>query len=139
MSVIGNTNASRGREWRDALRKAWTQFEDKGQDIKRGEALYKIGRVVVKMALAGDMDAIREIGNRADGKAVQVQEIAVDINARFVVEQYRAKLGNDDDVRIMLKTAGALNLIPVLEQLILEQIRPEHETIEHAQLEHQPA
>ena len=128
MSQIGNQNAKRGREWRDALRKAWSQY-DKG-DCERGQALFKIGTKVVEMALDGDMDAIREIGNRSDGKAVQVQEIEVDINAKFVIEQYYARLGSYEVVRKMLTAANADHLLPVLDQLMLE--KPEkHEVIEH--------
>ena len=118
---LGNQNGKRGREWRDALRKAYMQYEDKDSDVKRGQALFKIGTKVVQMALDGDMDAIREIGNRSDGKSVQVQEIEVDINARFVIEQYRARLGNDEVVRKMLTAAGADHLIPILEQLSIEK------------------
>ena len=129
MSVIGNQNARRGREWRDALRKAWMQYEDTDAGIKRGQALYRVGCKVVEMALAGEMDAIRELGNRADGKPVQVQEIEVAITARLVVESYRARLADDTSVREMLTAAGANNLIPVLEQLMLEDNRIiEHES-----------
>ena len=128
---LGNTNASRGREWADALRKARMQYEDLPNDIKRGTATYKIGIKVVEMALAGNMDAIREVGNRSDGKPVQVQEIYHETTARSVVAIYRAKFEDDSQVRKALKAAKADNLLPVLDQLIIEQpLALTHETTE---------
>lgn len=136
---LGNANGRNARIFRDSLNKILVTYKSDERNVKRGQALDMINIGIVEQALDGKEWACQMIANRTDGKPVQVQEIAIGITARFVVEQYRAELGNDDDVRIMLKTAGALNLLPVLEQLILETIRPEHETIEHAQLEHQPA
>jgi len=66
---IGNRNAARGAEWRDALRKALKDYEASG--IKRGQALRKIAEKLVEKALEGDMAAIVEIGNRLDGKPAQ--------------------------------------------------------------------
>lgn len=75
----GNQNARKGKAWRDALTKALKQYEDPkyvGADgepdpIRRGQALDRIARKVVQMALQGDLDAIEEIGNRLDGKPAQ--------------------------------------------------------------------
>ena len=131
---LGNTNASGGRECRDALRKVLAQYKDKDAGIKMGQALYTIYRKLVDMALDGDEFAIREIGNRIDGKPVQVQEIYQEINASWVIATFRAKLGDDGRTREMLKAAGAENLLPVLDQLILEQPKViTHETFEPAQ------
>jgi len=62
--TIGNKNAvgRSGTQWRDAIRKALAQ--DRG-------ALERVAVTLVKAAEAGDMVAIRELGDRLDGKAVQ--------------------------------------------------------------------
>ena len=117
----GNTNATKNKVWSDAIRRQVAQFKDKDRGIKMGQVLNAIAKKVFDMGLDGDEFAIREIGNRLDGKPVQVQEIEVGITALMVIETYRARLGNDDTVREMLRAAGADNLLPVLEQLIIER------------------
>lgn len=71
----GNKNAVKGREWFEALRYALANYED--NDVKRGQALKRIGKKLIEQALAGDMAAIKEIGDRIDGKAVQVIDATV--------------------------------------------------------------
>jgi hypothetical protein len=62
---VGNSNASKGREWFEAIRK---------QCVQR-EALPKIAAVIVDKALAGEQWAVQEIANRYDGKPVQSTEL----------------------------------------------------------------
>lgn len=124
---VGNNNSGKNKVWRDAIRKAAAQYENKELGVKRGQAAFKAAWNLVEAAIKGEEFAIREFGNRLDGKAAQVQEIEVDINARFVIEAYRARLPNDASVRDMLTAAGANHLLPVLEQLRLEK----PEVIEH--------
>lgn len=71
----GNKNAIRGKVWRDALDKAIKQYVNKKNGIERGQALFKIATGVVEMALAGNKDAIQEIGNRLDGRPHQSMDI----------------------------------------------------------------
>ena len=65
----GNQNAANGKDWKEAIRYALANYEDDG--IERGHVPREIARVVVKRALEGDMYAIREIGDRLDGKPTQ--------------------------------------------------------------------
>jgi hypothetical protein len=65
----GNTNAARGTRWRDALNKALARYTS--DKVKTGEALDKIAEGIVIAALAGDFEAIMEIGNRLDGRPAQ--------------------------------------------------------------------
>lgn len=61
----GNQNAARGRVWREAIDRA----------IKRDrKALDNVARALLTAAQAGDMQAIKELGDRLDGKAVQAIE-----------------------------------------------------------------
>ncbi|KKN64908.1 hypothetical protein LCGC14_0486670, partial [marine sediment metagenome] len=48
------------------------------------------------------------------------------INARWVIESYRARLPDDETVRRVLIAANANHLIPILEQLMIEDKRIEH-------------
>jgi hypothetical protein len=63
----GNKNAARGAEWREAVVKA----------IKRGQGLDKLADVLVAKALDGDMVAIKEVGDRLDGKPKQQVDLNV--------------------------------------------------------------
>lgn len=58
---IGNSNAKKGKEWFDALRK---------QAVQRG-SLEKIAKVVLDKAEHGEAWAIAEVANRFDGKPAQ--------------------------------------------------------------------
>lgn len=55
---LGSKNASKNRPWAEALRK---------HAIQRG-TLDKVAQKVCLLAEQGDMDAIKEIGDRLDGK-----------------------------------------------------------------------
>jgi hypothetical protein len=85
---LGNTNNARGRDWRDAI--DWALRNYTGPSIKRNRALRAIATVVVEKALAGDMAAITEIGNRKDGKPIQAIEggggLAIIMVKRIVVD-----------------------------------------------------
>jgi len=76
----GNTNAARGTEWRDAIRAVVKQYE-KG-DIKRKTALRKIAETLIEKAIAGDMAAIKELGDRLDGKSGQSVQYTGEVDLR---------------------------------------------------------
>lgn len=65
----GNQNATKGKEWTEAIRYALKSYEK--DEIKRGAALKEIAKKVVEKALDGDKDSWQEIGNRLDGKPAQ--------------------------------------------------------------------
>lgn len=76
MAQIGNKNASKGKPWEGAIRRALARAEgtiDKGLD--------RVADKLVAAAIEGDPGARAEIGNRLDGKPtehVQVeQEVTV--------------------------------------------------------------
>ena len=58
--------------WTDALRLAVHELRADPANGKKLKALRLIARAIVDAALKGDMTAIKEIGDRLDGKARQV-------------------------------------------------------------------
>ena len=59
----GNKNGSRQKPWANALNRAIAQRD--------GDLLREIAEVVLNQALAGDLQAIKEIADRLDGKPAQ--------------------------------------------------------------------
>lgn len=62
----GNSNARKGTMWRDAIHKALTQDRS---------ALERLAKRLISMAEEGDMTAMKEIGDRLDGKPMQSHEV----------------------------------------------------------------
>lgn len=57
----GNNNAGKNKPWADAIRRA----------VLAGGKLDKLANAIIKAAEAGDMAAMKEIGDRIDGKVTQ--------------------------------------------------------------------
>jgi len=73
----GNKNASKGKDWREAIRYA---IAKKGRDEDGDDAPYTKGlrlcaSKIVEAACAGDLQALKELGDRMDGKAAQSIEL----------------------------------------------------------------
>lgn len=72
----GNRNAAKGKWWNEAVRKAVSrpsdQKDDEGKPVKQ---LDLIAQKLVSEALDGNIQAIREVGDRLDGKAPQEVEL----------------------------------------------------------------
>jgi hypothetical protein len=63
----GNDNFHQGRIWRAAINQA---LEKRGRG-DRMEALRAVAEKLIDAAEAGDISALRELGDRLDGKAAQ--------------------------------------------------------------------
>lgn len=68
-----NRNAARAKDWRDTL--VFVLENYKG--CEKGMALREIANTLIAKAIDGDMQAIKEIGDRIDGKAVQCIEAEI--------------------------------------------------------------
>ena len=73
----GNQNAKRGRQWRQAIRKALAKYSDEqGDKISAKRGLELVACKFVEAAAAGEPWAMKELGDRMDGKPSQATEIS---------------------------------------------------------------
>jgi len=84
VSVEGNQNAYKNKPWADALRRAMVRF-DGGKE----NALNLIADQTVKLAVSGEPWAIKEIGDRTDGKAAQSVTVGGDKDQPLVTKIVR--------------------------------------------------
>ena len=71
---LQNQNARRGRQWREAIKRALSRAAAKlnqGDEIGWRRGLDRVADEIVGSAISGEAWAIREIGNRIDGKPIQ--------------------------------------------------------------------
>jgi hypothetical protein len=67
----GNQNAARPRIWSEALRK----------EIIQGDHLPNLAKQLILKALEGDMTAMKELGDRLEGKPMQAIEQNTNLTA----------------------------------------------------------
>jgi len=72
----GNNNAGKNKAWSDAVRKALIQ--SKG-------GIASAAKQLVKLANAGDLGALKEIGNRLDGRPAQA--VQADVGGTVTIKQ----------------------------------------------------
>lgn len=77
---VGNTNATKAKPWRDAIDRALAQ--------DNGKKLRTIAEKLLDAAAAGEGWAIKELGDRIDGKAIQPIAAEVDANLTVTVKQF---------------------------------------------------
>lgn len=81
----GNNNSNKNnRLWADTIRRAVTQSD--------GARLRRIAEALLVKAEDGDMNAIKELGDRLDGKAVQAIEADVKGNIILTLSSADAAL-----------------------------------------------
>lgn len=71
---LGNQNATKGKRWQQAIDRALAE-RSKSAGI---EALDALAEKLLTLADAGDLGALRELGDRLDGKAAQGVTLAGD-------------------------------------------------------------
>lgn len=90
---IGNTNAIKNKPYRDALTRVLAQLEIKDADgkviVPAGEALRAIVESHVRQAIAGDVQAIKELRDTTDGKPAQQVQLQGDPDAPLVTKIVR--------------------------------------------------
>ena len=80
----GNKNNTKNKPWADALRRAMARYGD-----GKKNALNLIAEQTVELAVNGEMWAIKEIGDRTDGKAAQSVTVGGDPDAPMVTKIVR--------------------------------------------------
>lgn len=78
---VGNTNAHKGRRWRDAIDRA---LEKKSRGEQQ-QALDECAAALIDKCLEGDMTALKELGDRLDGKSVQAVNLGNEDGGRLVL------------------------------------------------------
>lgn len=73
MSVTGNNNKTKNKPWADALQRAMARYNGGKEN-----ALNLIADQTVILAIGGEQWAIKEIGDRTDGKAAQSVTVSGD-------------------------------------------------------------
>lgn len=64
---LGNQNGAKAKKWADAIRKALADAELDDKPYK----LRDLARVLCEKASEGDLAALKELGDRLDGKPAQ--------------------------------------------------------------------
>jgi len=73
----GNQNARKGNQWRQAIRKALARYSaEQGDKPKATRGLELVAHKFIEAAAAGEPWAMKELGDRMDGKPVQSTEIS---------------------------------------------------------------
>jgi len=78
---LGNDYAKRGAMWREAIRSAAIREE---QGLPCRNAMERIARALLAKAEEGDVAAIKEFGDRMDGKAMQAVELKADVGVSVI-------------------------------------------------------
>lgn len=94
----GNNNAGKGMPWRDAINAAMLKHEKYGGSVERATTLREIATKLIDMALEGDMSAIKELGDRVEGKAKQTVDITNLPPEGMTTDQLQEQLKNLDNV-----------------------------------------
>jgi len=79
----GNANAAKAKIWSDAIRRALHSKDERTKRLKLDELAERL----IAKGLEGDVSALREIGDRVEGKAAQPIEGSID--ATLTVEILR--------------------------------------------------
>ncbi len=94
----GNNNAGKGRDWRDAIRHALAK---KGKGDGDGPAyirgLQRVAEKFIDAAEDGEAWAMKELGDRMDGKAPQAIDLSGELNIPVSGTVKLVKSGDGDD------------------------------------------
>lgn len=81
--------------WADAVRKAVHDYhvsEDANGKVRKVRHLNALAKKLVEMGLAGDSAAMREIGDRLDGKPAQATELAITVSIGDAMDEAQRRV-----------------------------------------------
>lgn len=93
MAGVAGKSGRKDKHWRDALSVAVKRTDQEGRVI-----LARIAEACVDAALSGDLQAMKEIGDRLDGKPHQSVEIDT-TSTRYVINARAEKPTRDEWTR----------------------------------------
>jgi hypothetical protein len=85
---IGNQYGHKDKKWRRAIERAL----EKRSLVAQMDALDELAEVLLQQCAAGDMTALKELGDRLDGKAAQAMELSGKDGGAIIV---RASTGDE--------------------------------------------
>jgi hypothetical protein len=83
---FGNQNALRGRIWTQAIERALARRKAKSDQIK---AIDELADKLLDTCASGDLPALKELGDRLEGKAIQSSEISGPGGGPVPVQQWQ--------------------------------------------------
>jgi len=93
--TIGNTNPTKGKRWRDAINRALA----KRSRVDAKEALDDLAEKLLGLCDQGELGALKELGDRIDGKSVQGVELGgidgAPVQTKVVVEYVTTERARD--------------------------------------------
>ena len=83
----GNNNAAKGKRWTTAIEQAMAKMDESRSD--GWTTMQKLAETLVQEALGGDLPALKEIGDRLEGKPKQQVELSGDADSPLTVQVVR--------------------------------------------------
>jgi len=80
---LGNKNNTKAKPWADAIRRSLARREDGDH----GKSLNELADALLDKAAEGDMSALKELGDRLDGKSAQSVTVGNEDGKPFSIEQ----------------------------------------------------
>lgn len=89
---VGNNNAAKGKPWEAAIKRALA----KRSRVDQHEALEKIANAFLDKCEEGDLQAIKEFGDRMDGKPSQAVAVSGGLNISGITRRVVEANGTGD-------------------------------------------
>ena len=74
----GNNNAGKNKPWRDAI--DWAVKNHPTSKVEQAQALREVATKLIDSALGGDLQAMKELGDRLDGRAPQSVDLSGELH-----------------------------------------------------------
>jgi len=88
----GNDNGSKNLPWRDAINRALARYAEGDKD----GGLNKLADKLITKCEEGDLAALKEMGDRVEGKAAQAINIGGQEDNKLTIELITEYLPNED-------------------------------------------
>lgn len=100
---LGNQSAAKGNRWRTAIDSA---LENRSR-VDQVNALEEIAMALLTLAKAGDLSAIKELGDRLDGRAKQEIDANIGLTGSIAAMIDMSGLSDDDIANLKASLGNA--------------------------------